>query len=260
VLALALERLHIGGVTTNRDFLVATLRHPGFLSGDTTTDFIDRYAPDRELVLSDDELFWASTAGALWLQGENRANATVLSQVPSGWRNARLPPQQTTLGWGDRVLSIKYRCTRDGSFVVGSDVRARIHEWSESHIDVEINGRRARERVTRSKDQLHVQCVRGTATFSIVPRFVVPGVDVAVGGLTAPMPGAIIDVRVTLGQHVDVGETLVVMEAMKMEHVISAPTTGTVTAIFVTTGQQVDNGAVLLTLEDDHAHDDEEGS
>jgi biotin carboxyl carrier protein len=92
-----------------------------------------------------------------------------------------------------------------------------------------------------------------------VPRFVVRGVDIAAGGLTAPMPGAIIDVRVTLGQHVDAGETLVVMEAMKMEHVITAPTTGTVTAIFVSTGQQVDNGAVLLTLEDDDHHH-EEGS
>lgn len=260
VLALALERLHLGGVTTNRDFLVATLRHPGFISGHTTTDFIDRYKPDRELVLSDDELFWVSTAGALWLQEENRASATVLSQVPSGWRNARLPPQQTVLGWGGQVLSIEYRSARDGSFVVGTDGHARIHGWGESFIDVEINGRRARQRVTRSKDQLHVQCVRGTATFSITPRFVVPGVDVAVGGLTAPMPGAIIEVRVTLGQHVDAGETLVVMEAMKMEHVISAPTTGTVTAILVTTGQQVDNGAVLLTLESDDAHHDEEDS
>ena len=228
MLALALERLHLGGVTTNRDFLVATLRHPGFISGHTTTDFIDRYKPDRELVLSDDELFWVSTAGAL--------------------------------GWGGQVLSIEYRSARDGSFVVGTDGHARIHGWGESFIDVEINGRRARQRVTRSKDQLHVQCVRGTATFSITPRFVVPGVDVAVGGLTAPMPGAINEVRVTLGQHVDAGETLVVMEAMKMEHVISAPTTGTVTAILVTTGQQVDNGAVLLTLESDDAHHDEEDS
>ncbi|WP_421118434.1 biotin carboxylase N-terminal domain-containing protein [Aquihabitans daechungensis] len=41
-LALALERLHVGGVTTNRDFLVATLRAPEFLAGDTTTDFIER--------------------------------------------------------------------------------------------------------------------------------------------------------------------------------------------------------------------------
>ncbi|MEI8239334.1 MAG: biotin carboxylase N-terminal domain-containing protein, partial [Actinomycetota bacterium] len=42
VLALALERLHLGGVSTNRDFLAATLRHARFLAGDTTTDFIER--------------------------------------------------------------------------------------------------------------------------------------------------------------------------------------------------------------------------
>jgi 3-methylcrotonyl-CoA carboxylase alpha subunit len=40
-----------------------------------------------------------------------------------------------------------------------------------------------------------------------------------------------------------------VMEAMKMEHIISAPSTGIVHAILVTSGQQVDNGAVLLTME-----------
>jgi len=71
------------------------------------------------------------------------------------------------------------------------------------------------------------------------------------------MPGAVIDVRVVLGQFVASGETLVVMEAMKMEHVISAPHAGTVSAIFVTIGQQVDNGAVLLTLDADEGDDHE---
>jgi 3-methylcrotonyl-CoA carboxylase alpha subunit len=63
------------------------------------------------------------------------------------------------------------------------------------------------------------------------------------------MPGLVIDIRVSPGQHVDVGETLMVMEAMKMEHIISAPSTGIVHVILVATGQQVDNGAVLLTME-----------
>ena len=51
-LALALERTHLGGVTTNRDFLVATLRTSEFLDGDTTTDFIERVAPARSLAHS----------------------------------------------------------------------------------------------------------------------------------------------------------------------------------------------------------------
>jgi biotin carboxyl carrier protein len=65
------------------------------------------------------------------------------------------------------------------------------------------------------------------------------------------MPGQIIDVRVEVGQHVDAGETVVVMEAMKMEHVISAPNSGTVSDVFVTTSQQVDSGTTLLAIESD---------
>jgi len=58
-------------------------------------------------------------------------------------------------------------------------------------------------------------------------------------------------VRAVVGQHVDAGETLVVMEAMKMEHVISAPTSGIVSEVLVTKSQQVDSGTALLTLEPD---------
>jgi propionyl-CoA carboxylase alpha chain len=260
VLALALERLHMGGVVTNRDFLVATLRHEHFLQGDTTTDFIERFDPARTMTMDDDDLTWASTAAAMWLQGENRSNALVLSRVPSGWRNARLPRQRTSLRWGDRVVDVDYRARRDGSFEVGERGRARVHRWSESEIDVEVDGRRSRARVTRSHDHLYVQTPHGTATFEIVPRFVVPGFEVAPGGLNAPMPGVIIDVRVEVGQHVEAGETLMVMEAMKMEHVITSPSTGTVGEILVTTTQQVDSGAVLLTIEpDEETNQEREG-
>ncbi|MBW2373855.1 MAG: ATP-grasp domain-containing protein, partial [Deltaproteobacteria bacterium] len=85
-LALALERTHLGGVVTNRDFLVATLRTPEFLAGDTTTDFIDRVEPARSLELSVEERERAARAAALWLQGVHRAAAPVLAAAPSGWR------------------------------------------------------------------------------------------------------------------------------------------------------------------------------
>jgi len=248
-LALALEGLHMGGVTTNRDFLVATLRDEHFLDGETTTDFIERFAPSRVLALSDDERKWSSTAAALWLQGENRRNARVLAKVPSGWRNARLPRQRTILREGSEECCVDYASRRDGSFDVGSDGHARVHRWDPREIDLEFNGRRATRRVTRVDDRLYVQASRGTVAFHIVPRFVAPGVDTVAGGLTAPMPGLVIEVRVTPGQHVSLGDTLVIMEAMKMEHVISAPSAGIVHTILVTTGQQVDNDAVLLTME-----------
>jgi propionyl-CoA carboxylase alpha chain len=247
-LATALERLHLGGVTTNRDFLVSTLRHPSFLAGDTTTDFIDRVQPAPSLVLDDAELHRAAAAAALWLQGHNRAHATVLQTMPSGWRNARLPNQSVRLAWGEREVEVRYHRNRDGSFTVGEGV-ARVHAWSPQEIDVEVDGRRFRSRVTQAGEHLYVQAARGTVDFHVVPRFEVPGMTAPEGGFVAPMPGVVLDVRVTAGDHVSAGQTLVVLEAMKMEHHMKAPADGVVAEVRVQQGEQVENGALLLVFE-----------
>ena len=247
-LARALEQLHLGGVVTNRDFLARVLRSEPFLRGDTTTDFIQRYDALLAPELSDDDLWRGAVAGALWLQGENRANAGVLTQVSSGWRNARLPPQRTTLRRGDHHVDVHYRAQRDGSFEIGDHGVARVHRWDPISIDVELDGRRAHSRVTRAGSGLFVQHSTGTISFEIVPRFLAREPEITPGGLNAPMPGVILDIRVHGGQQVAAGDTLVVMEAMKMEHVIVAAGAGTVGDILVARGQQVDSGAALLTL------------
>jgi len=251
-LALALERLHLAGVATNRDLLAATLRHPAFLAGDTTTEFLDRVAPATTLVLSPSELDRSATLAALWLQGENRAHAPVLATVPSGWRTGRLPAQQVSLAHGDDVIDVRYQSRRDGSFALGDrgdGGTARIHRWSPAEIDAEIDGRRTTTQVTRAGDRLYVQAVRGTIAFDIVPRFVVPGATAPSGGLMAPMPGVVLDVRCAPGDQVETGQTLVVLEAMKMEHVVRAPADGVVADVHVAKGQHVENGALLLVFE-----------
>jgi len=63
------------------------------------------------------------------------------------------------------------------------------------------------------------------------------------------MPGVVLDVRVEPGQQVTAGQTLVVLEAMKMEHHMAAPADGTVAEVRVATGDQVANGALLLVFE-----------
>jgi propionyl-CoA carboxylase alpha chain len=248
-LARALERLHVGGVATNRDFLAAALRHEGFLAGETTTDFIERFAPARTLVLDDAEESYAACLGALWLQGSHRAAAPVLAQVPSGWRNARLPRQHVALRRGERTSDVHYRSHRDGTFDLAERGTATIHDWSDGALDATINGRRVTSRITRAGERLYVQVPRGTVDFTVVPRFEAHGGPVLEGGLHAPMPGLVLDVRVTPGERVRLGQPLVVLEAMKMEHVIGAPHAGIVREVYVVKGQQVDGGVDLLALD-----------
>lgn len=69
------------------------------------------------------------------------------------------------------------------------------------------------------------------------------------GGLTAPMNGSIVRVLVEVGQHVDAGTQLVVLEAMKMEHSIRAPQAGVVKALFCQEGEMVAEGCALVELE-----------
>ena len=283
-LALALERLHIGGVTTNRHFLVAALRSDAFLAGDTTTDFIERVDPSRAAALTPAECRYAAVAAAMWLQAAERQEARTLRWMPSGWRHGRLPPERAELAvetaTGPVEVCASYRPQRDGSFAVraecavdavevtapaaagspGGDraeqpaeaaveATATITARSPEGLDLEWDGRRVRYAVTADGERLHLTGDSETVTVAVLPRFGAPDHGLAAGGFAAPMPGVIIEVRVTAGEQVAAGSTLVVMEGMKMEHHVSAPCDGTVVAVLVNPGDQVDNGSPLLVFE-----------
>nr|MCS5635846.1 ATP-grasp domain-containing protein [Myxococcota bacterium] len=252
-LALALERTHLGGVTTNRDFLAATLRSPEFLDGDTTTDFIERVAPPRALEVSQADAEHLARLGALWIRGENHRRARVLGQTPPGWRNSRMPDQEIVLGWREGEVRVSYRTLRDGRVLFADGGHARIYSWSAQGVDAEIAGRRTHAQITRAGDRLVVLGPRGDVEFDVRPRFELPGADDAAGGFVAKMPGKVIDLRVQAGDRVSAGQTLVVLEAMKMEHPMSAAEDGVVTEVRVELGDQVESGTLLLVFEPDAA-------
>ena len=69
------------------------------------------------------------------------------------------------------------------------------------------------------------------------------------GELHAPMPGLVVDVMVAVGDIVDAGQPVVVVEAMKMQNALVAPLAGRVTAVRVAAGATVDSGALLLAIQ-----------
>jgi propionyl-CoA carboxylase alpha chain len=253
-LALALAHTHLGGVVTNRDFLVHTLRTQEFLAGDTTTDFIDRVKPGRSFEASEEERVRLAQIAALWVQGVNRRDARVLGMTPSGWRNGRLPDQKLVLDQGENSVTVFYRTLRDGSFRFGDGTVAHIHSWSENGIDVEIGGRRTQARVTRTGAQLIVQGPNGDLSFTERPRFKPPGGEGDASGFVAQMSGKIIGLRVKVGDRVSAGDTVLLLEAMKMEHPMRAREDGVVSEVRVTEGEQVEAGALLLVIEPAQKH------
>jgi propionyl-CoA carboxylase alpha chain len=248
-LARALEAAHIGGLTTNRDFLVAVLRTPEFLDGDTTTDFIDRVKPSRELLLKDADIKHVAAIAALWIQELNRIQDDVLGHLPSGWTNGRIPRQNIRFKYKDNEINVNYKAGRNGSFAVYDSSSAIVHECYENGIDMEYDGKRQFSKISISNNKILVHMSFGDILLEMLPRFIVPGLEIQAGGLVAPMPGKVISLNVKKGSKVKTGDTLVILEAMKMEHSIKAAEDGVVSELFIGGDDQVENGALLMVID-----------
>jgi biotin carboxyl carrier protein len=86
------------------------------------------------------------------------------------------------------------------------------------------------------------------ARVTVMERVVSPRTPTEDGVVSAPLPGVVSDVRVSHGDSVDVGDVLLVLEAMKMENEIHASSKGVVEEVYVGVGEQVGRGAPLMKV------------
>jgi propionyl-CoA carboxylase alpha chain len=252
-LARALETTRIQGIVHNRDFLVATLRTPEFLAGDTTTDFIERVVPAATREAPQSELDAVAIGAALAARLQRRARARVQQTIPAGFRNSRMPPQLVRYRCAGRTMTVAYRSGRDGTFEFDVDGRvstARSVGASAERIDYLIDGRRHWLKVAEVGDRRLAHGPAGDFELIELPRHPLPERAEFRGGLMAPMPGKVLSVAVAEGAAVEGGQLLLILEAMKMEHRITAPTAGTVRTMKVKEGDQVANGALLVVIEE----------
>jgi 3-methylcrotonyl-CoA carboxylase alpha subunit len=132
-------------------------------------------------------------------------------------------------------------------------VNGRTHELSgerlqDGHLLVRLDGRVFKARAVPEGDDWHVFCQGDYRRLSLKQELAGAGDEASNGSLSAPMPGRVIKVLTAAGAKVTRGQTLLILEAMKMEHTIVAPADGVVKEIHYGAGEQVLEGAELITL------------
>lgn len=231
----ALADLVTLGVPTNAGFLRRLLAHPDVVSGAMDTGLVERDAESLVPQGVPDEVYAAAAAvRRAELAPEPRGGWTDPFDVPSGWR----------LGGTPKPLALPLRVAGLEPVTVEAPGGARV---TGTGVTVTVDGvthafHRAGAWLGRDGDSWHVMDHDPVAAALSGARH--GGADT----LAAPMPGTVTVVKVAVGDEVEAGQSLLVVEAMKMEHVISAPHAGTVTELDVTPGTTVAMDQVLAVV------------
>jgi propionyl-CoA carboxylase alpha chain len=249
-LAEGLRHARIHGSITNRDLLVRVLEHDDFIAGRTDTHFLAKH--DLEALtaplVDEAEARLAAVAVALADRLHRKEHSQVLAAVDAGWRNSPSQPQTVTYRWGSAELDVEYRTTRNGLQVVGHDGMTVVRE-APNQVELGVDGESLVFVIDRHASMRYVDGPSGPVVLEELPRFAVTEIEEDAGSLHAPMPGRVLRVDVVVGDQVEEGQILMVLEAMKMEHTLRAPGSGTVTAVGAKAGQQVEADTVLAVVE-----------
>ena len=254
ILARELKSTHISGVITNKEFLVNCLENKSFLGGKTTSDFIERES--KKLFSSIDKglIDRSMKAAIIWLQETSKCGNSRLNFLPRNWTNGIMPHEQMIFSFEGEEYIYQYSNNQDvfeihrKFFERISQSRGKILEFNENNLYFELDDSILNAQITESSGNITVNLGKGDITFKIKPRFVDPNEVVIEGGLSAPMPGKILNIKVKKNNKVKKGDTLITLEAMKMEHSIKANTDGVVEDVFVKAGEQVENGSLLMKI------------
>ena len=252
LLARALAESRVHGVVTNRDLLVGILREPEFLDGHIDTGYLTRHDP-ADLMAGDNRAVPVhALATALADQALRRAETPVLEGVPSGWRNVPNARQHVSYQTGEHCVQVDYRIRGNlvEAAVDGVELSSvLLFGAAPDSVDVQIDGVRRQVSLWRAGPARYAASALGSTCLVEQPRFPDTEVRAVAGSLVAPMPGTVVRVEAGLGDTVQAGSVLVVLEAMKMEHAVRAPYDGLVTEMRVTAGQAVEMGTVLAVVD-----------
>ena len=257
----ALRHCEIVGVTTNLPLLRSVSAHPRFLASDLHTGFIEEHhadlfaspGPEADLPL----LALAAVGWVLAQAGAGTGTRAPPAGGPwdahDGWRLNGPGQIECHLRWSGKPLTIALARSKEGwtARVDATSVTLAAHFIAADRLAARIDGEACEVRWLDLGRELcvirdgHVVSAQWDDPAAAATR------EAHAGGLASPMPGHVLQVLVRPGERVRRGQSLMIIEAMKMEHTVVAPADGVVQAVHFASGARVEEGIELLELEGD---------
>ena len=250
----ALDDTQLMGVVSNKGYLADILRHEAFAGGDFSTGFIGQYFPQDAInAAKPTPRQWALAVVALYsndalrLKDEHGLDAEMI-----GWHSSHETASLFKLKCRGEERTLD-ALVHDGHCFTVSDGDVKtviaVSRHDADGFAYECEGLSAKARVARQGDLLWLEAEGRTWAFA--DRTLAPVEGPAAGSdgrLLAHSDGKVVAVHVKPGDAVEKGQTLAVLEAMKMEFQLALPVSGTVESVNVGAGQQVKNKTVLVVV------------
>ncbi|MDH5823423.1 acetyl-CoA carboxylase biotin carboxylase subunit [Luteimonas sp. RD2P54] len=261
----ALAGCVIVGPKSNIGFLERLVRHPEVVEGRIDTGYLDRHL-DQVLAppAPAGEMEMAAAAAATLLHEEARACARAAASadphspwsIADGWRLGHAGERLLVLERDGERLELHASGTSGDYLLRGTGpapLRIEGARLEGELLTLRVDGRGRRLRTQVDGDRVTIHDGDRRFGFERLPAFRFEAGEAAGGSdrITAPMPGRVVLVEAAAGAVVDEGQTLLVMEAMKMELTLRAPRAGTIAEVRASTGEFVEGDAVLVTLQPD---------
>lgn len=243
LLARAVDDCVLLGVNSNKQFLVNLLRHPVVVAGDTNTAFIQQHFQD-DSSLHSQVLSLETLALAAALFSQNKGTAV--------WQTGLGVPLPLKLKYDDQQIQLQLS-TVNNTFTVqlcDQTVCIEVIEKTVEQLTYVVDGIRRRVQYVLDSDQLYLDRDNGNVAIRNVTYASPEIADVAGDGkIRAPMDGAVVNIFVNKGDQVVKGQTLLVLEAMKIQQQIRSDVDGVVEDILGQQGQQVKKRQMLFSIQ-----------
>lgn len=251
----ALAQTRIVGLNTNVQFLRYVVRSDSFANANLDTALIPR---EQAALFNQEPIGLAMSAAAsiaqTLLTEKAQEGADPFSRR-DGWQSHGVMLRRFEFEFHGVPVAAELTYLHDGALHLkvmdpaGDAVGPLVFLKAGSGIDLQFAGCRMRVEIYQHGEINHVFAAMGAARITVIDRLSHAGEAHAdTGRLTAPMPGKVVSFAVKAGDKVTKGQSLAVMEAMKMEHSIAAPADGVVAELMYAPGDQVAEGAELLKI------------